>query len=83
MHCTRAVDKVNSFGQGDVLPDFGFTWNGCSSADFLFFQRVDNAGFSYVWISDKTDTDVFLVPVENVKLSEQIDQRAFSERIGD
>ena len=39
---TWAIDQINSFGERDVLPDFGFTWNRCNFAAILFHERVDH-----------------------------------------
>ncbi len=65
------------------MPDSGLSWNWGCSTDFLFQQGVDDTRLSDVRISDKTDTDIFLISVEDVELSEQVDQWPLSERIGD
>jgi hypothetical protein len=42
MHDTRAIDKVNTFGKSDVLPDLGFSWDWGNTAASFFHQGVDN-----------------------------------------
>lgn len=81
MNSSRAVNKINSFSKSDVLPNFGFSWNRGGFTYFSFLQRIYNTWFTNVWISDKTNTDIFLVSMENIKLTENVDKRAFSERI--
>lgn len=50
---TGAVDEIDAFGEGDVLPDLGFSRDGRNGTDFAAFERVDNAAFSNVGIPDE------------------------------
>jgi len=38
----RTIYDVDFVGEGDLLPDFGFSRNCCNLADLLLSQGVDN-----------------------------------------
>lgn len=82
MHSTRTINQINSFSQSDILPNFSFSWNWSSSTNFPLFKWVDNTWLTNVWISYKTYTYVFFISVENVELSEQVDQWTLTEWVG-
>jgi hypothetical protein len=81
IHNSRAINEIDALGQCDVLPDSCFSWNRCTLANFFLFQGVDNGRFSYIRISNETNTDMLLVFVQIIELSQQINQRSFSEGI--
>jgi len=82
MDNSRAINQINSFGQCDILPNFCLTRDWSDFTAMLFHKCIDNRGFTDVWISNKTNTDIFLVFMQDVELLQQLDQRSFSERIG-
>lgn len=65
------------------MPDFGFSRNRCRFANCLLLESVDDGGFSNVRVSDETDRDLLLVGEEGRELSEELNERTFSERIVD
>ncbi len=52
---SRTIDEIDAASQGDVLPDFSFTWDGGDLANFAAFQSVDDAAFAYIRVSDEPD----------------------------
>ena len=68
--CSRTVDEIYPFGQGDVLPNFGLAGDRCSFAYSFLFQRIDDTWFADVGIANETNADIFLISVEDVELSE-------------
>jgi hypothetical protein len=78
-----AVDEVDALGQGDVLPHFGLAWNGRNSAASLLHQGVDHAGLAHVGVPDETHRDALLLLVKHVELLEQLDERTFTEGVGE
>lgn len=80
---TRTIDEVNPSHQGDVLPNFGFSWNRCGFANCLLLESVDDRRFTDVGVSDESDRDLFLVGEEGRELTEKLNEGTFSERIVD
>ena len=78
---TRTIDKVYPLRQGDVLPNFGFTGYRGNLAHFAAFQGVDDAALSNVRVSNETNRDLLLIGVKLGELAEQLDERAFAERV--
>ena len=83
MDSSRAVNQVDSFGQGHILPHLGLSWNWSCLADPLFEKRVDHTRLADVGIANEANADILLVSVEDVELPEEVDQRPFAERVGD
>ena len=77
-----AVNQVNSLGQGDVLPMFCLTRNGCNFANLFLHQGIDHRGLAHIWIADESNTDAFLLSVQVVELLQKLNQRPFAEWIG-
>ena len=82
MDCSRAINQVDSFGQGHILPNLSLSWNWSCLADSFLEERVDHTRLSDIRIANETDADVLLVSVEDVELPEEIDERPFTERVG-
>ena len=81
VHNTRAVDEINTLRQRDVLPRLGLARDRCDPAACLLHERVDDGALADVGVPDETHADVLLVLVKDVELLEQLDQRAFAERV--
>ena len=64
------IDKIYPFGEGDILPYFGLAWDRGSFAYSFLFQRIYHTWFAYIGITNETNADIFLITVEDVKLSE-------------
>lgn len=78
---TGTVDQVDSFHQGDVLPDFGLARDRCDIAYFLGFEHVDDGGFTNVGIADKAYRDLFAVGVKDGELAEKLDEGSFAKGV--
>ena len=52
---TRTIDQVDSFHQGNVLPDLGLSRNRGDGTDLLLLDGVDDTGFTDVGVSDESD----------------------------
>lgn len=72
-HDARAVNEVNSFHEGDVLPYFRFAGNRGDGADFFLAESVDDGGFARVGVADEADGDLLAVGVESGELAEELD----------
>mmetsp|Transcript_35416 Transcript_35416/g.54194 ORF Transcript_35416/g.54194 Transcript_35416/m.54194 type:complete len:214 (-) Transcript_35416:545-1186(-) len=83
VHDTRAIDEVDSLGEGDVLPSLGLSGHGSHTAAVLLHEGVDDGTLSSVRVSDQTHTDVLLVLVQEVELLQQLDEGALAEGVGD
>lgn len=55
------VDKVDSTGKGDILPDLCFTGNRSDSTNFTTFESVDYTAFSDVRVAYESNGDLFFV----------------------
>lgn len=78
-----AVDQVDTLHEGDILPDLGFTGDGCDVADLLAPKGVDDAGFTSVGVADKANRDLLLVRVKGRELTKQLNQGSFAKRVVD
>ena len=70
MYSSRAIDHINSFSQSDILPDFCFTRNWCCFAYSFFFHRIYHTRFPHIGIPNEPNTNIFFIPMKNVKLPE-------------
>lgn len=63
-----AINKVDSFGQSDILPMFCLARNGGDFANCFLHEGIDDRGLAYIWIADEPNTDAFLLSVQVVEL---------------
>lgn len=68
-----AVDQVNAFHEGDVLPYFRFAGYGSHGADLFLAQGVDDGGFARVGVADEADGDLLAVGMQGGELAEELD----------
>lgn len=80
---TWAIDHVDSLGQGDVLPDLCFSRHWGALAHDLGLERVNHTRLSYVRVTDHTDGNTLLVLVEEIELSQKLNEGELSERFVD
>ncbi len=83
VHDTRAVDQENTAEERDVLPHLGLPGRRRGVADPLGPQRVDDRALSDVRVPYKAYTALLPVLVKRSELTEELNQRAFAERICD
>ena len=80
-HDAWAVDQVNAFHEGDILPYFRFAGDGSYGADFFLAQGVDDGRFAGVGVADEADGDLLAVGMQGGELAEELDQQAFAEGV--
>lgn len=83
VHSSRTIDQINTLGQSHILPHLCLSRYWSSLTYLLFLQRINHTALTHVRIPHETHTNVLLVSVENVELSQQIYQRSLAERISD
>lgn len=80
---TRTIDQVDSLHQGNVLPDFRLSWDRGDSADLFLFDRIDDARFTDIGVSDETDRYLLLVRMKDRELTEELNEGSFTKRVVD
>ena len=80
---SRTIDEINSTHQRDVLPDLRLSWNRRSLAHRLLLERVDDGGFADVGVSDESDRNLLFIGEEGGKLTEELNEGSFTERVVD
>lgn len=77
------IDEINPTHQRDVLPDLRLSRDGRSLADGLLLERIDDRGFTDVGVSDESDRNLLFVGEQGGELTEELDERSFTERVVD
>lgn len=81
IHNSRAIYQVDSLCKTNVLPNFGLSGHRSYFTNLFLPQSVDHWAFTNIWISNKSYSNILLVFVEIIKLSQKLDQWSFTEWI--
>lgn len=69
-HDTGTVDEVDAPHKGDVLPNLGFTWNGCYIANLFFLEGIDDTRLANIGIADETNGNLLAIGEEGGELAQ-------------